>query len=65
MEQKVCKNKKCRKPLPDGYRYKYCESCRNGQVKRVKDLGKATLGLVLLLATAAAGTNKEKDNLEE
>ena len=36
MENRVCKNKKCQKPLPKGYKHKYCESCRNKQVQMVK-----------------------------
>ena len=33
MENKVCK--KCQKPLPEGYKHKKCESCRNAQVQGV------------------------------
>lgn len=29
MSQKLCKNKKCQRPLPEGYKYKYCEHCRS------------------------------------
>jgi len=46
MEIRKCKNKKCQRPLPDGYKYKYCENCRNEHAKRVKDAGKAVLGCV-------------------
>ena len=31
-EIKYCKNKDCNKPLPDGYKHKYCEACRNKRV---------------------------------
>lgn len=53
MEQKVCKNKKCQKPLPVGYKHKYCESCRNGQVKQVKKVGEAALSLAVVVVTVA------------
>lgn len=36
MENKVCKNKKCMKPLPEGYKHKYCEACRNQHAQKVK-----------------------------
>lgn len=52
MEQKVCKNKKCQKPLPVGYKHNYCESCRNGQAKQVKDLCKGALSLVAVVGAA-------------
>lgn len=44
MENKVCK--KCQKPLPDGYKHKKCESCRNEQVQGIKKGLKAAVGLV-------------------
>lgn len=50
MEQKVCKNKNCKKLLPEGYRYKYCESCRNKQVDKVKKAGKPILGVATVAA---------------
>lgn len=37
MENRVCKNKKCLKPLPEGYKHKYCEACRNQQAQKVKN----------------------------
>ena len=40
MEQKKCKNKKCQRPLPEGYKYKYCESCRNMRTEHIRILGK-------------------------
>ncbi len=51
MEQKVCKNKKCQKPLPIGYKHRYCENCRNEQAKQVKDLGKAALSLAMVVGS--------------
>lgn len=29
MMERKCKNKKCQRILPEGYKYKYCEHCRN------------------------------------
>lgn len=49
MENKVCK--KCQKPLPEGYKHKKCESCRNAQVQGVKNGLKAAAGV----AGAVAG----------
>jgi len=49
MEQKKCKNKKCQRPLPEGYKHKYCENCRNTQAKQVKEVGKAALSLAVLV----------------
>lgn len=45
MENKVCKNKNCLKPLPDGYKHKYCEACRNQQAQKVKDGLKVAAGI--------------------
>lgn len=47
MKQKQCKNKKCRRILPDGYKYKYCENCRNEQAKKFRNECKGALGIVL------------------
>lgn len=51
--EKKCKNKKCQRPLPEGYKHKYCENCRNEHVKRIKDTGKAALGVVVLVGSTA------------
>ena len=45
MENKVCKNKRCMKPLPEGYKHKYCEACRNQHARGVKSGLKAAAGL--------------------
>ena len=45
MENKVCKNKKCLKPLPDRYKHKYCEACRNQQAQKVKNGLKTAAGI--------------------
>lgn len=52
MERK-CKNNKCQRHLPDGYKHRYCESCRNEQVKLIKETLKATLGVVALVGSTA------------
>lgn len=46
MESSKCKNKKCQRPLPEGYKHKYCESCRNQHVKHFKEAGKTVLAVV-------------------
>lgn len=62
MEQKICKNKKCQRPLPVGYKHKYCENCRNEQVKQVKKVGEAALSLAVVVVTVAT---KGKVNLKK
>lgn len=42
MGKKVCK--KCQKQLPEGYKHKKCESCRNAQVQGVKNGLKSAVG---------------------
>lgn len=51
MELRKCKNKKCQRPLPEEYKHKYCENCRNEQVKRIKDAGKAVAGVAVFALT--------------
>lgn len=51
MENKVCK--KCQKPLPEGYKHKKCESCRNEQVQGVKNGLKAAVGVAGAVASFA------------
>lgn len=61
MELRKCKNKKCQRPLTDGYKHKYCENCRNEQVKRIKDVGKTVTGVaVFVVGTALAVVTKGK-----
>lgn len=47
--EKKCKNKKCQRILPEGYKYKYCENCRNGQAQNVKKIGKGALSVVAVV----------------
>ena len=53
MENKVCKNKKCLKLLPEGYKHKYCEACRNQHAQKVKNGFKASAGVAGTVACVA------------
>ncbi len=44
---RVCKNKDCKKVLPEGYKYKYCEACRNKQAQNTKKVLKGVGGLFI------------------
>ena len=55
METKKCKNKKCQRPLPKEYKYKYCENCRNEQVNSVKKIIKNVGSGVLVAIGETAG----------
>lgn len=44
-QQKVCKNKNCQKPLPENYKYKYCEACRNKKAGKIKKIGMPAVGI--------------------
>lgn len=41
---RVCKNKKCQKVLPEGYRHRYCEACRNRHAQTAKNVLKGIGG---------------------
>lgn len=69
-EIKFCKNKKCRKVLPEDYKYKYCEACRNRQAYWVKDIAEKA-PVVLAVGSIVASIihifdnnpdSEEKDN---
>ena len=45
MSQKLCKNKKCQRPPPEGYKYKYCEHCRSERAQQIKRAGKQAIYL--------------------
>lgn len=51
-EIRYCKNKKCNKALPVGYKYKYCEACRNEQAQKVKNILKGTVVVVMTSGAA-------------
>ena len=60
MEQKICKNKKCQKPLPANYKFWFCESCSNALAKKVVNGGKAVLGIAAVVGTVLAAQSKDK-----
>lgn len=60
MEQRVCKNKQCQRPLPESWKHKYCEHCRTEHAKQLKDLGKATLGLTFAIGSFIIGKGNIK-----
>lgn len=62
-EVRVCKNKKCQKPLPEGYKHKYCEACRNQQAQKAKNTLKgigAGLGTAACVAITVVTAGKVK-----
>lgn len=62
MENKVCKNKKCRKVLPDGYKHKYCEACRKQNAQKVKNAFKLGAGMAGRAASFAETYCDSKKN---
>lgn len=62
MENKVCKNKKCLKPLPEGYKHKYCEACRNQQAQKVKKVARVagSVACVAVTIVTAGKVNPKK-----
>ena len=66
MENRVCKNKKCLKTLPEGYKHKYCEACRNQQAQKVKNGFKAAASVAgtvacVVVTVVTAGKVKPKN----
>lgn len=66
MENRVCKNKKCLKSLPEGYKHKYCEACRNQQAQKVKNGFKAAASVAgtvacVVVTVVTAGKVKPKN----
>ncbi|MDD7347079.1 MAG: hypothetical protein PUG43_00825 [Clostridiales bacterium] len=59
MENKVCK--KCNRPLPEGYKHKKCESCRNKQVQGVKNGLKSAARVVGTVAILGVFIWKRKE----
>ena len=60
-EVRVCKNKKCQKVLPAGYRHKYCEACRNSHAQTAKNILKgigACAATVVSIAAVAITSGK-------
>lgn len=44
---RVCNNKKCQKVLPDDYKHKYCEACRNKYAHKTKKYCKCLASIAL------------------
>ncbi|MCJ0595369.1 hypothetical protein MMJ01_09610 [Enterococcus cecorum] len=61
---KVCKDKKCGRVLPVGYKHKYCESCRNQHAETAKNTlkgaGAAALASVAVLIFTGGKINLKK-----
>lgn len=61
---RYCKNKKCHKVLPEGYKHKYCEACRNEKAEQIRTIFKAIIfavpTLVVLIFTAGKINLKDK-----
>ena len=45
-EIKICKNKNCKKVLPEGYKYNRCEACRNQLAQNGKNILPVLLSLI-------------------
>lgn len=62
-EVRVCKNKECQKVLPAGYKYKYCEACRNKRAESAKRIvvGIAGSALSISLGFFAGRWNNTKN----
>lgn len=65
-EIRVCKNKKCKKILPAGYKHSYCEACRNKHAQTAKNVvkgvgtGAAALASVAVLVVTGGKINLKK-----
>ncbi|MEG2246668.1 MAG: hypothetical protein RSC84_04395 [Peptostreptococcaceae bacterium] len=53
MEIRKYKNKKCQRHLPEGYKYIFCEKCRNEQVELIKGAGKVVVGVAVFAGSTA------------
>lgn len=56
--EKKCKNKKCQRILPEGYKHKYCENCRNEHAKTIKTALKGVGGTVLSIGLVVVSAGK-------
>ena len=63
---RVCKNKKCQKVLPAGYKHRYCEACRNKHAQTAKNVlrgigaGAATVASVAVVVVTGGKINSKK-----
>lgn len=60
METRKCKNKKCSRHLPDGYKYKYCENCRNKKAKQIKKVGQSIVGVAAVIGSTTLAIIKSR-----
>lgn len=51
-ELKKCKNEKCQRILPEGYKHKYCEHCRTMRASQIKENSKKTLNVAMFVGGA-------------
>lgn len=56
--KRVCKNKKCQKVLPSGYKHRYCEACRNKHTYTIRNVLEG-IGTVAVIVVASVITGKE------
>ena len=61
-EIRKCKNKKCQRLLPEGYKYRYCENCRNEHAEKVRDGIKVGVGFVASAALFVVSKGKFGNN---
>lgn len=59
---RVCKNKKCQKVLPEGYKHRYCEACRNKHAQTAKRIG---AGVATVASAAVVVVTGGKINLKK
>ena len=63
MENRVCK--KCHRPLPEGYKYKNCESCRGHFIEKVKNAGAVVGSVVVVVGSVAVAIAKALDKKDD
>lgn len=60
-EIKICKNKNCKKVLPEGYKYNRCEACRNQLAQNGKNiLPVLSIGLLSIVGFVLKEVNPKK-----
>ncbi|EFU73350.1 hypothetical protein [Enterococcus italicus] len=60
-KSRLCKNKQCLKTLPEIYKYRYCESCRNKRSDKLKNVGKGALTVSATILGLVLVKNTSKD----
>lgn len=65
MEHRLCK--KCKRPLPDNYKNKYCENCQNMRAEQIRKMSsrlvKCGLTALTFIGLAAKGLLKKNDRM--